>query len=212
LNRLQGRIVVQPIEVLRGRDRWIFDLDGTLTLAAHDFDAIRDALGLPKGRPILEEIAARQPDEARALESELDAIELEIARRSRAQPGAHELLGALRAAGHRTAILTRNSERNAFATLSACGLEEFFEPTHVIGRESSLPKPKPDGIALLLARWGVAAERGLIVGDFRYDLEAGRAAGVATVYFDVLGTREWEAYSDHRVEHLDELRSAVPSP
>ena len=33
---------------------WIFDLDGTLTIAVHDFDAIRDELGLPAGEPILE--------------------------------------------------------------------------------------------------------------------------------------------------------------
>jgi HAD superfamily hydrolase (TIGR01509 family) len=202
-------MTVRPIEVLRGRDRWIFDLDGTLTLAAHDFESIRRELGLPSGRPILEEIAARSPAEARALHVALDEIELEIAQRACAQPGARELLAALRTAGHRFAILTRNSERNALATLAACGLAEFFGPDDVVGRESSLPKPRPDGVALLLARWRVAAERGLIVGDFRFDLEAGRAAGVAAVYFDALGTREWEALSDHRVEHLDELRLAL---
>lgn len=33
---------------------FIFDLDGTLTLAVHDFEAIRRSLGIPAGVPILE--------------------------------------------------------------------------------------------------------------------------------------------------------------
>ena len=43
---------------LTRRPCWIFDLDGTLTVAAHDFDAIRAELGLPQGRPILEALLA----------------------------------------------------------------------------------------------------------------------------------------------------------
>ena len=35
-------------------NHWIFDLDGTLTVAAHDFDKIRGTLGLPRNEPILE--------------------------------------------------------------------------------------------------------------------------------------------------------------
>ena len=36
------------------RKNWIFDLDGTLTVAVHDFDAIRKELGIPAGLPIVE--------------------------------------------------------------------------------------------------------------------------------------------------------------
>ncbi|MBP42781.1 MAG: HAD family hydrolase, partial [Deltaproteobacteria bacterium] len=35
------------------RKHWIFDLDGTLTVAVHDFDAIRKELGIPAGLPII---------------------------------------------------------------------------------------------------------------------------------------------------------------
>ncbi|HIN00314.1 MAG TPA: HAD family hydrolase, partial [Deltaproteobacteria bacterium] len=34
------------------RKYWIFDLDGTLTVAVHDFNAIRNELGIPAGQPI----------------------------------------------------------------------------------------------------------------------------------------------------------------
>ncbi|MGH9885914.1 MAG: HAD family hydrolase, partial [bacterium] len=48
------------------RAHWIFDMDGTLTVAVHDFDAIRTELGLPQGKPMLEELALRPAEEARA--------------------------------------------------------------------------------------------------------------------------------------------------
>ncbi len=43
---------------LLNRKHWVFDMDGTLTIAQHDFDAIRDELGLPDNLPILESLAA----------------------------------------------------------------------------------------------------------------------------------------------------------
>jgi len=41
---------------------WIFDMDGTLTLAVHDFDEIRKSLGIVEGKPILEAISEMTPD------------------------------------------------------------------------------------------------------------------------------------------------------
>ncbi|MGH7293265.1 MAG: HAD family hydrolase, partial [Myxococcota bacterium] len=73
---------------LSRRAHWIFDMDGTLTVAMHDFDAMRAELGLPQGMPMLEEIARRPADEARAILARLDELELELARRARAAEGA----------------------------------------------------------------------------------------------------------------------------
>ena len=36
------------------RKYWIFELDGTLTVAVHDFNAIRKELGIPERQPIVE--------------------------------------------------------------------------------------------------------------------------------------------------------------
>ena len=46
-----------PRSPLAGRGHWVFDMDGTLTVAAHDFDAIRRELGVPAGKPLLETLA-----------------------------------------------------------------------------------------------------------------------------------------------------------
>ncbi len=194
---------------LAARSHWIFDLDGTLTVAVHDFDAIRAELELPEGAPILEAIAAARPEDAADLYRRLDAIELQLAQRSVAQRGAAELLAALHRCGARLGVLTRNSESVACHTLRRCGLMDFFHAEDVIGRASAAPKPSPDGILHLLERWQAPASAAVMVGDFRFDLVAGRRAGVATVYLDVERRAEWGHYADHSVHDLHELLMLV---
>lgn len=191
---------------------WIFDMDGTLTLAAHDFPAIKRALGLPVDRGILECLAEMPPHEAEPLQRRLDELELEIARQAEAARGAHELLAALLKAGRNLALLTRNTRRNALATLTAAGLRDFFADELIVGRDEAAPKPAPDGIELLRERLSAPAERCVMVGDFRYDLEAARAAGVAAVYVDPSGAFPHAALADLSVRHLDQLspHSATP--
>jgi HAD superfamily hydrolase (TIGR01509 family) len=211
---------------LSTRDCWIFDMDGTLTVAAHDFDAIRSELGLPPGLPILEEIARRPVREIEVLTRRLDEIELEIAQRSRPQADAAATLAQLCESGVRLGILTRNSERLARVTLEASGLSDFFSESSIVGRESCPPKPEPDGIFELLRRWKARPEQAVMIGDFKFDLEAGRRAGTATVHFDaealadapvrskedaerVLKSRasgeDWSSLADHRVSRIAAL-------
>ena len=45
----------------------------------------------------------------------------------------------------------------------------------------SRPKPRPDGILYLLESWGADASSSVMVGNHVIDVEAGRAAGAATV-------------------------------
>ncbi len=191
---------------LRTRRCWIFDLDGTLTLAAHDFDAIRAELGLPPGRPILEELARMPPRRAAPLHERLDALELELARQARPARGAHALLAALRGAGARLGILTRNTREAALLTLRAVGLLEFFETASVLGRAEAAPKPSPDGIAQLLERWAAEPAHAVTVGDYRFDIEAGRAAGTLTVQVDPGDPRRLHAAADVHVPDLEALQ------
>ena len=43
---------------LRSAKHWVFDMDGTLTLAVHDFEAIKRALDIPLEDDILGHLAA----------------------------------------------------------------------------------------------------------------------------------------------------------
>jgi HAD superfamily hydrolase (TIGR01509 family) len=180
-------------------------MDGTLTVAIHDFEAIRNELGLPPGRPILETLAALPFDQAARLRQRLDDIELQLAFQALPQAGAADLLIGLRQRGGRLGILTRNSRRNAQETLRRCGLLDLFEPDCILGREAAAPKPSPDGVRQLLARWGARPDEAVMVGDYRFDLEAGRGAGTATVYIDLTGAGEWSHLADVTVGNLAEL-------
>jgi phosphoglycolate phosphatase-like HAD superfamily hydrolase len=184
---------------------WVFDMDGTLTVAVHDFDAIRDQLGLPQGRPILEQLEEMPEERSRPLRDRLDRIEKELAARATSQDGAKELLRALDRRGAKLGILTRNSHDNALATLEASGLLEFFDPGCVVGRESCRVKPSAEGIRMLLEVWNAAAVEAVMVGDYLFDLIAGREAGTATVYLDTSGAFEYKQHADYCVRNLREL-------
>jgi HAD superfamily hydrolase (TIGR01509 family) len=191
---------------LRDRTHWIFDMDGTLTVAAHDFDAIRAELGLKPEIPILEQLEEIPAEQAAPLRVRLEEIEMEIATRSEAQAGAMELLSALRARGATIGILTRNSHHGALETLYACRLADFFDTDNILGRESCAPKPSAEGILQLLERWGARPSQAVMVGDYLFDLVAGRKAGVAAVYFDPSGRFEWGSRADVSVSALSELK------
>tara|TARA_B100000029_G_scaffold380207_1_gene375201 strand:- start:766 stop:1362 length:597 start_codon:yes stop_codon:yes gene_type:complete len=188
---------------------WIFDLDNTLADSAIDFDAMRRALDLPLGKPILEEIDTRPAAEAAALHKRLEELEHAYALRATPLPGAHALLAALAERGCPRGILTRNSRANALATLAGCGLAGFFAADHVLGRDEAAPKPDPAGVQELLAAWDAAPASAVMVGDFRYDLEAGRRAGVATIYYDPQDQGLWTDSADIRVQSHTELLTLI---
>ena len=180
-------------------------MDGTLTLAKHDFSSIRHALGLPPDQTILESLAALPPETAAPLYERLQAIELEIAQRSEAAAGADELLGYLSAQGARVGILTRNSALNTQVTLAAAGLAQHFTAADLVSRDCAPPKPHPAGIQRLLAQWQAQPQEAVMVGDFVYDLQAGRAAGTTTLYIDPSAAFPAREHADWCVASLAEL-------
>ena len=187
------------------RTHWIFDMDGTLTLAVHDFPAIRNKLGINENLDIIEAIEALPPEEAREKFRLLDEIEIGLTMRSQEQPGAQRLLTLLSEQKKILGILTRNTVRNAKDTLDECNLTNFFPNQQILGRESATPKPSPEGINILLDQWEVDPTSAVMVGDYKYDLEAGRRAGTATIYVDVNEENLWSDLADLHVYHLNEI-------
>lgn len=159
---------------------WIFDLDGTLTVAQHDFPAIRRELGVPADEDILEHLGRLPVAERQRLNEQLDAIELRLAQEVAPAPGAAELIRELHRRELRLGILTRNLRQVAMASLERIGVLDCFRPQDVLGRDDAPAKPAPDGIHRLLHDWQLTETEAVMVGDFRFDLEAGRAAGCHT--------------------------------
>lgn len=187
------------------RAHWVFDLDGTLTEPAHDFAAIRQELEIPPESDILGHLDELPEAEARERLRRLDEIEIAIAARAKPAAGAAKLMAALAERGVRVGILTRNTRDNAWTSLTVIGLDAYFDREAVIGRDEAEPKPHPDGVLKLQALWGAEAEDVVVVGDYLFDLQTGRAAGAATVhvYGGVVG--RWPEWTDLGVESLHEL-------
>ena len=195
------------IKQLLNRKHWVFDMDGTLTIAQHDFDAIRNELGLPEGLPILESLGALPFAESTRIHQRLNEIELEIAAQSKAAEGAELLLENLLSCGTNIGILTRNNKINIDVTLKAAGLDGFFKEENLLSRECAIPKPAPHGILQLLKQWDTTANEAVMVGDHLHDLLSGRAAGTKTLYIDPHGKFIFKQDADVCIHQLTELLS-----
>ena len=198
-------INLRQAPALSGCSHWVFDMDGTLTVAAHDFDAIHRELGVPLGKPLLEAIKSLSPEEAVKTYQRLVEIEMDIAAKAVAQEGATDLLGHLRDCGRTIGILTRNSLMAAKETLANAGLDRYFDDEDIVGRDTCAPKPSPEGVLHLLKRWQTTAADAVVIGDYLYDLQAGRAAGADTVHLDVTGRFRWPYLADHAVIRLGQV-------
>ena len=193
------------IAALKACTHWIFDKDGTLTIAQHDFDAMRTDLGLPDGVPILEALDQLPEEESARLHLRLNEMELEVANKTKPAEGAKALLDLLSANNIPMGILTRNNRQNLEVTLKAAGLFGYFEPEALLSRDCAPPKPLPDGIHKLLDYWQARPETTVMVGDYVHDLHAGRAAAVKTLYVDPSGQFEFRDDADVCVTLLTEF-------
>jgi phosphoglycolate phosphatase-like HAD superfamily hydrolase len=199
----------QTADILR-RGHWVFDLDGTLTVAIHDFARIREVLGVPQGGDILGHLAALPAAEALVLKERLGEIEDELAGRTEAADGALGLVALLHARGVRMGVLTRNTRENALRTLGRIGLSHYIAEPDVLGRDEALAKPDPDGIFKLAQKWGASPSALVMVGDYGFDLQTGRLAGAATIHVDPTRTFRWPELTDIAVGSLAELALALP--
>lgn len=191
------------------RKFWIFDLDGTLTQPVHDFPAIRKTLGIPDGHDILGFVARQDEIKAKQLLDTLNNIEIELAGISKPAPGVSELMNELCKHNVNMGIITRNTRENARTSLERIGILSSFSPDCILGRDEAPPKPDPGGIHILLNTWNVKPDQAVMVGDYLFDLQAGRSAGTATVHVDRTGEFRWESMADVRVRSLESLAEQI---
>ncbi|HIJ86306.1 MAG TPA: HAD family hydrolase [Desulfuromonadales bacterium] len=196
------------IDLLESRSCWIFDLDGTLTQPVHDFAFIRSELSIPDDADILGHLDTLLPEEAALRHSRLFDIEYNLACQAVPAPGALDLLALLESLGIRMGILTRNSREIALQTLETIRARCYFVDSHVLGRDEVSPKPDPAGIFHLLEQWQADADCVVMVGDYLFDLQAGRAAGAITVHVGRPDCQRWPEFSDIMVDSLVELHKA----
>lgn len=163
----------------------IFDLDGTLVDSGLDFDLMRQEMGIPAGHTILEALESAPDAEAERMWRIVAEHELRGVERATVLPGVREFLHQLAQRGIHRGVLTRNSRASAAATLARLELE--IET--VVSREDGPVKPDPAGVLAICRRWQLDPHECVMVGDYRFDIEAGRQAGARTVLFTGSGGR-----------------------
>ncbi len=155
----------------------IFDLDNTLVDSRLDFEAMRREMQLPAGMSILEAIERLPAREAARCRDILHRHELAGAERATLLPGVAELLAEVRGRGLHQAIATRNSRSIALATLRRLHIEIDL----VLTRDCGPIKPDPWPVLRACEVWELAPQQVAVIGDYRFDIECGRAAGAKTV-------------------------------
>ncbi|MFT7459593.1 MAG: HAD superfamily hydrolase (TIGR01509 family) [Planctomycetota bacterium] len=194
---------------LHKRQHWIFDLDGTLTVSAHDFDFIRSELGLKEKAPILEALNAMPAEQSAPLWQRLNELECHFAGKATIMDGSRDILEKLAARGARLGILTRNVMPVVIETLKACDIAHLFPADCIVDRDLCTPKPSPDGIHHLRKLWQADPEDTVMVGDYLYDLQSGKSAGVTTIHLDSRRDTTWPEYTDVYIRNFAELTALV---
>lgn len=185
----------------------VFDMDGTLVASDLDFQSIRAEARVPNETPILEYLdSAEDPDRERARQVLLEHEE-RAARTCRLFPGVPGVLNALRRSGYRLALLTRNSRDSVDRVLGRFGLR--FDVS--LSREEATPKPSPRPVLKIADRLGVSPAALLVVGDYLFDVQAGRAAGARTALLRSERTAPFLHRADLVLDALTELLDYLPT-
>ena len=189
---------------------WVFDMDGTLTVAVHDFAFMRQALGAPEGIDLIAFMQSLPEAEATARMAALRDYEQALAVNAKPAPGAIELIEHLNAHGVALGLLTRNRHDLALTTLKAIGLDGYFAKEHVLGRDECAPKPAPDGLLRLAKQWGTDSRELVMVGDYHYDIDCAKAAGSTGILL-CEGANPWPGRCDVHLPNCLALHQAVLS-
>ena len=177
-------------------ETYLFDLDGTLldslelilksyrhTLMVHRGTAPADEVwkaGI--GTPLRTQLAPFAEDAAE-VERMVDTFrEYNFANHDRMMrhfPGIREAVPALKANGTKLGIVTSKARKGTHKGLFTCGLTDLFE-TIVAADDVDKHKPDPTPVFMALELLNADAERTVFIGDSRFDMAAGRDAGVRT--------------------------------
>jgi phosphoglycolate phosphatase len=189
----------------RAFDLMLFDLDGTLVETAPEImDAVNDTLGQFKlslvtqqqvndwiGHGTLALLVQALADRSGMTVEAVRSSELlrqmvpvydgfyqqRCGTRSHLYPQVRETLHSLRAQGVKLAVVTNKESRYTKVVMDVHQLGPMFDAV-VSGDTFATKKPDPAGVAHCLAKFGMARERTLFVGDSSIDAATARHAGV----------------------------------
>lgn len=169
-------------------------------LTVPDTDAILDAMGIPAEvsfpQMAKEELSVEQAkkvvDRFREVYSNYELASTKL------YPGIREMLDTL-TQRHKNLFIVSSKKTDAVdRNLNNLDIRHYFKD--VVGCDQvDHYKPAPDGILLLLDKYQLQKDDSMMIGDARYDLQMGKAAGVHTCGVT------WDAYD------IDSLKREQPT-
>lgn len=178
----------------------LFDLDGTLIDSAPDLGAAADAMRTARGMPSLPlemyrpmagagargmlgvafGLTPEAPEFATLREEFFCNYEARMTRSTIVFDGVAQLVNNLQQRGLRWGIVTNKSQR--FTNPLVAAIADFSSAAVVVsGDTTPHSKPHPEPLLFAARSLGVLPAQCLYVGDDERDIQAGKAAGMATV-------------------------------
>lgn len=188
---------------------FLLDWDGVLAETKLDFSGIRERYYGGRGVLLLEEAENLPEDERAMLMRELFDLEMKGAERATAVNGAFELLKYLDSAGIPYAVVSRNCMESVKLAAEKIGIQL---PEHVFGRDNSQwLKPDPRSLIYAASAIGAPLNECVLVGDFLYDLQCARRAGMRAVLVQ-RAEHTWQSWCDVEYPTLSGLVEALKEP
>jgi HAD superfamily hydrolase (TIGR01509 family) len=206
----------------------IFDLDGTLIdsnwVHLQSWRGALKILGVEfRDQEVIDRLGLRTVDIARQLLSnhgeqtigklvELKGQLFENTWRLEVKPryGALGMLRIMKARGVRSAVASSNTTDRILKIVKYFGMDALLDAivgTNIVEQG----KPDPELVTTAIKKLGVAPKESIYVGDSRYDVEAGRAAGAQTalVLQPVAAQSELKVEPDYRLRSLYQLKQII---
>jgi HAD superfamily hydrolase (TIGR01549 family) len=177
-----------------------FDLDGTLIKTNVRFSEYRRRLGNIQG-DILEYIKTTDEATQQRLFGVIDDYEHAIQKDCTLTEGVLEVIDYLQTNDIKMGIITRSTQQHAHRIIEKLNIPISL----AIGRDTITPKPSGDALRLLSNLLKVPLDQMLFVGDYIWDILAGKDAGVKTVLYLNHNLPDFTCRPDYMVTHFTHL-------
>ncbi|MFQ5912947.1 MAG: HAD family hydrolase [Nitrospinota bacterium] len=183
----------------------LLDFDGTITKPFFNWPEMKREMGFIEDVSILDYLAKTpEPDRSR-VESILLRHEAAAAEAAELTEGVQPILDFLASRSVPVGIVTNNARVNVEVVLNRFGLQGG----PIVSRDIGAWKPDPRPVVECCRALGLEASEAVLIGDGRYDMMAGRAAGTLNVR---LLNGQWRREElAHLCDYMiDDLHEAIP--
>jgi HAD superfamily hydrolase (TIGR01509 family) len=185
---------------------FLLDWDGVIAETKLDFNAIRERYYGSKDAMLLEDACTLTAKDRKSLMKDLQDLEVAGAKKAVPVDGAFELLKWLDKKGIPYCIISRNCARSIELAAKNIGLKL---PECEFNRDNSeYIKPDPRALAAAAHAIGVEPSRCVLVGDYIYDLQGARRAGMRAVLVQ-RNEPGWDEWADAVYPTLSDFVTAL---